>query len=205
MNETYRLSSDLKWLEQQPTMERPLLLDDKMSTIRRFNDAKKDYEKHLASLKKYPAEGFSTEHLGKDLVEGEHFKLEAKESSFTGSVHIGTGITALPLPESKPVEDSKGEKVDKLSVIKIYDLLTEYVNTKDRMTINRADFLEVAKMIAELEREGEQDGLWEEVKSILISNSYYQYYDENERVLKTKPEAFDELKSQFTITKNKKE
>jgi hypothetical protein len=48
-----------------------------------------------------------------------------------------------------------------------------------------------------------QNELWERAQSILASNSYYQYYGENERLLKTKPQAIEELKSQFTITKNK--
>jgi hypothetical protein len=71
--ETYKLSEDLHWLFQQPTMERPKYGYCENRSL--YVEKRKEYIEHLASLKKYPAEGFTTDHLGKELKEGVDFEI----------------------------------------------------------------------------------------------------------------------------------
>lgn len=71
-------------VREKPRMEKPTMRYSEDSNGMKYIDpyqknlqkeAMGHYEKHLASLKEYPAQGFGPEHEGKELVEGRDFKL----------------------------------------------------------------------------------------------------------------------------------
>jgi hypothetical protein len=74
--EIYKITEDLKMLEQQPTMKKPVFKKgpDAFDRILNYKLAQQEYKKHLASLKKYPAEGFTEDYLDEDLKEGINFE-----------------------------------------------------------------------------------------------------------------------------------
>jgi hypothetical protein len=78
-NETYKLSEDLQWLVEVPTMEKgnsPTLSDDNFGEMYIVHLREvEEYHKHLASMKKYKAEGFDKHYLGRELKEKEDFNL----------------------------------------------------------------------------------------------------------------------------------
>lgn len=107
-------------LVEQPTMKEPKTSDfygRKFSTdmdsvdYRSFNEAVSQYKKHLASLRRYP-HNLPDSLKGKDLREGEHFRLE--DQHWTGSawwpnIHLvdqkpkpGTKTRIIALPISQP-------------------------------------------------------------------------------------------------------
>lgn len=92
----YRLTPDLKEVVQQSTMDKPKIHWDEYKQLSAEDETQmwamvKEYEKHVESLPRFPARGFTEKWLGVDLEKGKHFE-------FRSSVENPQEMVAVAIP-----------------------------------------------------------------------------------------------------------